>query len=217
MLELLWVLCVICKWARGIFVRFCCLPLRRGSGLKLSTTRAAYTAISSPSAKREWIEIRCNPLLYITLLVSLCEEGVDWNRDQRWQAGISVESPSAKREWIEIWIAWRIRGLTQSPSARREWIEILWLMKNARRLFVSLCEEGVDWNIMYYYSLFIFVVSLCEEGVDWNTSGVAFSWMVFKSPSARREWIEIFHSCSTPWFQPWSPSARREWIEIFRL
>ena len=43
LLELLWVLCVICKWARGIFVRFCCLPLRGGSGLKYKKQMAYHS------------------------------------------------------------------------------------------------------------------------------------------------------------------------------
>ena len=38
-----------------------------------------------------------------------------------------------------------------------------------------------------------------------------------KSPSMRREWIEIVHFAAVPAFPHMSPSMRREWIEILAV
>ena len=81
-------------------MRFCCLPLRGGSGLKYTVTSAIpapthrlplrggsglkfykrffISLLSpSPSARREWIEISMSMKPSSSAPVSLCEEGVD--------------------------------------------------------------------------------------------------------------------------------------------
>ena len=79
---------------------------------------------SSPSMRREWIEIPC------ALSVILC----------------SALSPSMRREWIEMRYGESGKVLRrESPSMRREWIE----MRNktgyhGKHLKVSLHAEGVD-------------------------------------------------------------------------
>ena len=78
--------------------------------------------MTSPSMRREWIEI-----LFWLLLVKF------------------RQSPSMRREWIEI--CKMVVDITtgRSPSMRREWIEI----RRYRRyptlsILVSLHAEGVD-------------------------------------------------------------------------
>ena len=80
--------------------------------------------LTSPSTRREWIEIR--------------RYGGEKGRRRRLPPHggsglkytdcgakfISIQSPSTRREWIEIpWRGQRIPAIL-SPSTRREWIEI---------------------------------------------------------------------------------------------
>ena len=56
------------------------LPPRGGSGLKYSPFLSGSTPVSSPSARREWVEMP----LSVSILPA------------------STASPSARREWVEI-------------------------------------------------------------------------------------------------------------------
>ena len=105
----------------------------------------------------------------------------------------------------------------------------------AKPAYVSLCEEGVDWNLQVYDNSRKGVVSLCEEGVDWN---IRSKWPIthksslplrggsgLKSCLLRRiknmnivslceegvDWNSTLIESVLPVV---SPSARREWIEI---
>ena len=78
------------------------LPPHGGSGLKFSVLDGNWAHQSSPSTRREWIEI---PL------------------EQEMQT--QKLSPSTRREWIEIVRIVQKQGAELSPSTRREWIEIL--------------------------------------------------------------------------------------------
>ena len=60
------------------------------------------------------------------------------------------------------------------------------------QIIVTFREEGVDWNKTDFDRMsYEEQVTFREEGVDWNCKkyyGVEFIW---KSPSARKVWIEI--------------------------
>ncbi len=60
-----------------LFVNFCCLPPRGGSGLKFKPTLSSDEFSGSPSTRREWIEIHTTLAVITIELVSLHAEGVD--------------------------------------------------------------------------------------------------------------------------------------------
>ena len=69
--------------------------------MKYGCYTSVFRTVSSPSMRREWIEIS---------ILRLCH----------WRRG----SPSMRREWIEMnWVSFCEISLP-SPSMRREWIEI---------------------------------------------------------------------------------------------
>ena len=63
--------------------------------------------VTSPSMRREWIEIDGLPFCALT----------------------SIPSPSMRREWIEINVKQNNVQTWLSPSMRREWIEIVCVPK----------------------------------------------------------------------------------------
>ena len=150
----------------------------------------------------------------MAIIVSLCKEGVDWNRISYGSCFAGNASPSVKREWIEIWKKRENANGYRSPSVKREWIEMFKDYNIPAGTSVSLCKEGVDWNnnsdintskrrkspsvkrewieiVISQYLLHQRVVSLCKEGVDWNVRIYLSSNRIKQSPSVKREWIEI--------------------------
>ena len=90
--------------------------------MKFTPPRSPAHLLSSPSMRREWIEI--------TDIVT------------RTRAG---ESPSMRREWIEmVYVKEEFLHMKRSPSMRREWIEIQFCRKIVKNYQVSLHAEGVD-------------------------------------------------------------------------
>ena len=77
------------------------LPPCGGSGLKYASPVQSVRQVTSPSMRREWIEI-CKP----ESVFRYCT------------------SPSMRREWIEMLILHRAAQTRTSPSMRREWIEM---------------------------------------------------------------------------------------------
>ena len=77
---------------------------------------------SSPSMRREWIEMR--------FLVR--------------RIAPQYASPSMRREWIEMRRTIRTKNRRKSPSMRREWIEISFAVNYGKTWEVSLHAEGVD-------------------------------------------------------------------------
>ena len=82
-----------------------------------------FLVASSPSTRREWIEMAAVKVSYPG----------------------GCQSPSTRREWIEIG-RFRLSDATYdgSPSTRREWIEIAPDFLFAIYCCVSLHTEGVD-------------------------------------------------------------------------
>ena len=118
----MWVLCVICKWARGIFCAFLLSPSAKREWIEILKNRFKRPKYASPSAKREWIEIS---ILEIATLVT--------------------PSPSAKREWIEIVSASLfLLSLLSLPLRRGSGLKLKERQKLLSDQSVSLCEEGVD-------------------------------------------------------------------------
>ena len=142
------------------------LPPRGGSGLKYLVPHGYAAPHPSPSARREWIEIRsilrssrfaprlpprggsglkCEALAVLLDGIGLPPRGGSGLKSSR--GIIRAErgpSPSARREWIEIWAAAISSAIATSPSARREWIEMATVTFFHVFDRVSLREEGVD-------------------------------------------------------------------------
>ena len=74
-----------------------------------------------------------------------------------------------------------------------DWNFYVWAVKCTGN--VTFREEGVDWNIGDFdYLLSLVNVTFREEGVDWNPLPLYDVKRKWKSPSARKVWIEInFH------------------------
>ena len=79
----------------------------------------------------------------------------------------------------------------RSPSSRRAWIEILAELQNIMMRAVALLAEGVDRNLSLCPRPRIVFVALLAEGVDRNICHFGFVYLVKRSPSSRRAWIEI--------------------------
>ena len=98
--------------------------LRGECGLKsCSCTRLACRYMSL-SARRVWIEILSSFGIFTFVLVTLCEESVDWNSD-RW-IHTSLSSVTLCEESVD-WnapVPSRLPPLSTSLSARRVWIEM---------------------------------------------------------------------------------------------
>ena len=103
--------------------------------------------------------------------VTFREEGVDWNNHHLYfiikgywrhlpRGRCGLKSPSIQR---------RHKKPMTSPSARKVWIEILLSAQNRDNLCVTFREEGVDWNVAWFFNFVkINTVTFREEGVDWN-------------------------------------------------
>ena len=79
-------------------------------------------SVSSPSARRAWVEIP-----------ALLPRGLE-------HAG----SPSARRAWVEIYFPWsKLKSTETSPSARRAWVEIVINPRASAPDVVALRKEGV--------------------------------------------------------------------------
>ena len=188
--------------------------------------------------RREWIEMAIGySSQNFQIYVSLHAEGVDWN---------TVNNATFERS-------------KRSPSMRREWIEMPPLYNKSIKSVVSLHAEGVDWNMNRQkllcalsrlppcggsgLKLLLVILLLCVMGLPpCGGSGLKWKYMkryttaFNKSPSMRREWIEIYivthrilpvlvslHAEGVDWNEDYdidengewvSPSMRREWIEM---
>ena len=125
--------------------------------------KTAYTALWSPSMRREWIEM--GVLLLGDGSPSMRREWIEID-SPGWRVS-RYRSPSMRREWIEIHSPDMTASLYLSPSMRREWIEMFYLAA------VFLCPvtspsmrrewiEITNWRIMGAGDK----VSLHAEGVD---------------------------------------------------
>ena len=155
-----------------------------------------YTSLS---ARRVWIEISAVPDGSRNVRVTLCEESVDWNKDNSDKGCCQRMSLSARRVWIEIAQKSSITGCTTSLSARRVWIEIVktkprlrWITSlSARRVWIEISSLACrSWST---------IVTLCEESVDWNRLEFASMYSGF-GHSLRGEcglksfWLQAEHS-----------------------
>ena len=110
-------------------MRFCCLPLRGGSGLKCLCISGCCGLLPSPSARREWIEIEDLrfPSAGITRLPLRGGSGLK---------SLVIDSkacecrlPLRGGSGLKFGNVIGNRIINLSPSARREWIEIPLLLK----------------------------------------------------------------------------------------
>ena len=100
------------------------LPPCGGSGLKLYSPLVCFCRYTSPSMRREWIEINLvnDADIQSTSLPPCGGSGLkSWRTCQKIHLS---KSPSMRREWIEISGRWWWQFSDLSPSMRREWIEI---------------------------------------------------------------------------------------------
>ena len=197
----------------------------------------AETQATSPSMRREWIEMPVRPLSRIRCAVSLHAEGVDWNDFIVENNIVEYASPSMRREWIEIPDRrYSLHNADSLPPCGGSGLK--WFHRSFRRfLNVSLHAEGVDWNICpdtyedddsslppcggsglkCLLNIQNILRLLCLPPC--GGSGLKFLYCLpvdffYMSPSMRREWIEI-HMLWNLRRNDTSPSMRREWIEIY--
>ena len=145
--------------------------------------------------------------------VTFRKEGVDWNKifqirswDRKW-------SPSARKVWIEILVSRNSNPSETSPSARKVWIEIsrsIWfssaiLSPSARKVWIemilvqslpTICmvtfrKEGVDWNDIATVITYDLYSHLPQGRCGLKSKGMDVCGRMWKSPSARKVWIEI--------------------------
>ena len=124
-----------------------------------------------------------------------------------------------------------------SPSAKKVWIEIHIASVMTCPVCVTFCKEGVDWNRIALATFPDLEVTFCKEGVDWNHWCRCQIWNRFghllqrrcglklsttewntgqwKSPSAKKVWIEISLTLYRSHVWVASPSAKKVWIEIW--
>ena len=76
---------------------------------------------------------------------------------------------------------------------------------------VTFRKEGVDWNVSSHGSASHELVTFRKEGVDWNALIERESKCVWKSPSARKVWIEIINSI--PFSCKTSVTFRKEGVD----
>ena len=127
----------------------------------------------SPSSRRAWIEITARRLSFMQKTVALLAEGVDRN-------------PRLRRLRIGIMVALLAEGVDRNRKTTG----------TSPKSHVALLAEGVDRNA---YTTEIFGgnrVALLAEGVDRNDTLVEELDATAMSPSSRRAWIEITHSCA---------------------
>ena len=128
---------------------------------------------------------------------------------------IYTESPSMRREWIEILQLYGILAVRKSPSMRREWIEMMLSIGDTAP--VSCLPPCGGSGLKYYYAQIITVWSSLPPcgGSGLKCVSIVNSSFSTKSPSMRREWIEMRRNLGKNASWNASPSMRREWIEIF--
>ena len=135
-------------------------------------------AVGSLSARRAWIEIKCQKSRACTRWVALRKESVDRNYGAIVTFQHSAGSLSARRAWIEM----RMDVLTTFPG------------------LVALRKESVDRNLLMWYQCNTVVkVALRKESVDRNHDDMLRYRDAEQSLSARRAWIEM------PWLLPRLP------------
>ena len=145
------------------------LPPHGGSGLKLRALSLDNNKLSSPSTRREWIEM--------TLVMEKAQAA----------AGLPPHGGSGLKSFRQNWK----KCLPWSPSTRREWIE---MPHNQRNMLVALRlpPHGGSGLKLDFNDL----VTLSEGLPPHGGSGLksmsfCHQLLVNLSPSTRREWIEI--------------------------
>ena len=124
----------------------------------------------SPSTRREWIEMTCGAT----------------------DTTLRATSPSTRREWIEMRFLQYRRVASESPSTRREWIEMQ-ILDGAITLLMGLPPHGGS-GLKYFFSSFSSssILRLPPHGGSGLKSDLRWCQIRRKrSPSTRREWIEI--------------------------
>ena len=151
----------------------------------------------------------------------------------------TLQSPSTRREWIEIYTLNPAILPTASPSTRREWIEMLRCTGCAVGTGCLPPHGGSGLKS----SVLSMTLNRSPRLPPHGGSGLKCRWSpasggTGRSPSTRREWIEIspsrsggtvrtrlpphggsglklFGCQSSGGLHTASPSTRREWIEIY--
>ena len=105
--------------------------------------------------------------------------------------------------------------ITESPSARKVWIEILFVPVLFDVSVGHLPRGRCGLKCLVYSHTWQHLrVTFREEGVDWNKNADEYVRKSYKSPSARKVWIEIKTENYLNEKGRMSPSARKVWIEI---
>ena len=129
-----------------------------------------FLVASSPSTRREWIEMAAVKVSYPG----------------------GCQSPSTRREWIEIG-RFRLSDATYdgSPSTRREWIEMSSPSVSAH-LLICLPPHGgsgLKWGDRW---IELSITESPSTRREWIEIRLQFDFiMEYASPSTRREWIEM--------------------------
>ena len=127
------------------FNKYQCLPPHGGSGLKFRSSSFNEGLLSSPSARREWIEITIYGI-NINDLSGLPPHGGSGLKF----AGLLLRtldssSPSARREWIEIKDSKSVTNShTSLPPHGGSGLKFRSIIPEAYYHTVSLRTEGVD-------------------------------------------------------------------------
>ena len=125
-------------------VQFCCLPPHGGSGLKYFEWEPEGRPTTSPSTRREWIEIAASHLSAM-IHHSLPPHGGSGLKSVILACKLRVAGlPPHGGSGLKYVHSLCRSGVVKSPSTRREWIEIFCNPRTSQGQFVSLHTEGVD-------------------------------------------------------------------------
>ena len=118
-------------------------------GLKYQYPLQPENLEMSPSVRKVWIEMLGYAGSTPVLLVTFCEEGVDWNVNGPLYAWYQFSSPSVRKVWIEMQDKYQGYGYTLSPSVRKVWIEIPRRYSKHGGQAVTFCEETMLCSLIW--------------------------------------------------------------------